>query len=360
MNKIRFGLIGCGDIAHIRYFYSIPHFEEIELVGIYDMNKPFLQKTAEELGVKAFNSYEEMLDDPTIDAVIVTTYHPSHTPLAIQALKAGKHVISEKPVSVSIEQAKQLKEAADQTDKVFMAMPNDAYPQIEKVKELIEQGVIGEVCAIDSVFAHHGPLHAPWFFDYEKAQWGVLADLGVYSISTLSYLFGPVARVYGETRCFEKRRISDAGEEFIPSVEDNVAATLVWDDGKVATMRSNWCTGVHKDHGLWRFTFNGSKGIIHLDMARTDHPIIVVSPNCEIPGAEKVSFMGQDYCYSVSVGKVDNNDSVLELFLDAIKNNRKFPDNGCSIVRQNHVIEIIDRIYESSRTGKAYEITSKF
>ena len=60
MNKIRFGLIGCGDIAHIRYFYSIPHFEEIELVGIYDMNKPFLQKTAEELGVKAFNSYEEM------------------------------------------------------------------------------------------------------------------------------------------------------------------------------------------------------------------------------------------------------------------------------------------------------------
>ena len=74
MNKIRFGLIGCGDIAHIRYFYSIPHFEEIELVGIYDMNKPFLQKTAEELGVKAFNSYEEMLDDPTIDAVIVTTY----------------------------------------------------------------------------------------------------------------------------------------------------------------------------------------------------------------------------------------------------------------------------------------------
>ena len=74
--------------------------------------------------------------------------------------------------------------------------------------------------------------------DYEKAQWGVLADLGVYSISTLSYLFGPVARVYGETRCFEKRRVSDAGEEFIPSVEDNVAATLVWDDGKVATMRS--------------------------------------------------------------------------------------------------------------------------
>ena len=64
MNKIRFGLIGCGDIAHIRYFYSIPHFEEIELVGIYDMNKPFLQKTAEELGVKAYNSYEEMLDDP--------------------------------------------------------------------------------------------------------------------------------------------------------------------------------------------------------------------------------------------------------------------------------------------------------
>ena len=161
----------------------------------------------------------------------------------------------------------------------------------------------------------------------------MLADLGVYSISTLSYLFGPISRVYGETRCFEKRRVSDAGEEFIPSVEDNVAATFVWDDGKVATMRSNWCTGVHKSHGLWRFEFEGSEGMIHLDMAREDHPIIVVSPNKEIPGAEKVRFMGQDYCYSIKLdGNIDVNDSVLSLFLDAVKNNRKFPDNGCSIV----------------------------
>ena len=73
-----------------------------------------------------------MLDDPTIDAVIVTTYHPSHTPLAIQALKAGKHVISEKPVSVSIEQAKQLKEAAAQTDKVFMLCPMTHIPKLRK------------------------------------------------------------------------------------------------------------------------------------------------------------------------------------------------------------------------------------
>lgn len=360
MSKIKFGLVGCGNIAHIRYFYSFPHLENAELVGIYDIDTDFLKETAEEYGVKAYQTYQEMLDDPAIDAIIVTTYHPTHTPLAIQALQAGKHVISEKPVATSLKDAERLAKAAEETDKILMTLPNDAYPQIEKVKELLADQVIGDVCSVDGLFAHQGPLHAPWFFDYQKAEWGVLADLGIYPISVLTYLFGPVTRVSGETRCLQKRRISESGEEIIPSVEDNIVATLAWEDGKLATVRSNWCTAAHKDACLWELKIYGSKGIIHLNMMRKDRAVVVISPGREVPGGEKVTYAGLDYCYNIDVGETDSHVDVMKVFLKAIETGEKIPNNGCSIVRQRHVIEIIDKLYESSRSGKMMELTTTF
>ena len=360
MEKIRFGLVGCGNIAHIRYFYAISHLDEVELKGIYDIDTEFLKKTAKELNIKAYDSYEDMLKDPEIDAIIVTTYHPTHARLSMQALAAGKHCISEKPVATSMEDAFALKEAAAASDKILMTLPNDAYPQIEMVKKLIRDGVIGEVCSVDGLFAHQGPLHAPWFFDYKKAEWGVLADLGVYPISALTYLFGPVSKVCGETRCLQKRRISEAGEEIIPTVEDNIAAILSWGDGKLATIRSNWCTAAHKDACLWEIKIFGSKGIIHLNMMSKETNVVVISPYAEVPGGKKIRYQEHDYCYLMDVGETDLDIDVLKVFINAIKKNEKLPDNGSSIVRQAHVIEIIDKLYKSSRNGQTYELTSKF
>ena len=360
MEKIRFGLVGCGNIAHIRYFYSFQHLNEVELVGIYDIDTEFLKKTAEELKVKAFDTYEDMLKDPTIDAIIVTTYHPTHTKLALQAIAAGKHVLSEKPVATSMEDAFALKAAVEASDRIFMALPNDAYPQIEKVKKLLADNVIGDICSVDGLFAHQGPLHAPWFFDYKKAEWGVLADLGIYPISVLTYLFGPVNRVCGETRCLQKRRISERGEEIIPTVEDNIAAILSWSDGKLATIRSNWCTAAHKDACLWELKIYGSKGIIHLNMMSKETPVVVISPYAEVAEGKKIRYQEKDYCYNIDVGETDSHIDVMKVFINAIKKNEKIPDTGCSVVRQAHVIEIIDKLYKSSRNGQMYELTSTF
>ena len=360
MKKTRFGLIGCGDIAHVRYFYSFPLLKNAELVGLYDINEPFLKATAEKLGVKAYDSYEQMLDDLSIDAIIVTTYHPSHVQLSIQALKAGKHVISEKPVATSVEDALLLKKEAQKSNRIFMALPNDASPEIVKVKELIDKNVIGNVCSIDGLFAHQGPLHAPWFFDYQKAQWGVLADLGIYPISTLTYLFGPVDRVSGETRCLQKRRISLQNEVIVPSVEDNAVATLAWADGKLATIRSNWCTAADKNFCFWEMNIYGSDGIIYLNVMNKEETVVVISPDKPVEGGKQIKFKGLDCCYNIDVGDADVKADVMKIFLKAVEKNEKMPDDGCSIVRQTHVIEIIDKIYQSSNLGKMMKIDSVF
>ena len=360
MEKLRFGLVGCGDIAHIRYFYSFERLPElIELVGIYDFNETFLKKTAAELGTHAYASFDELLADPAIEAVIVTTWHPSHAEYSIRALKAGKHVLSEKPIATSKEDALQIQKAALSAGKIYMALPNDEYPHTETVRRMIRDGVIGEVCQADGIFAHQGPLHAPWFFDRERASWGVLADLGVYPISLMTYLFGPVDSVSGKTMMLQKHRISLDGEPIEPGVEDSAAAILTWADGKTATIRTNWCTAADKSMCVWDLRIYGSRGIIFINMNDPEYRVVVYSPYTPLDG-KKIMYAGFADCYLIDTGESDCHTDILYGFLEAVRGGIPIPADGCSIERQIHVIEIIDRIYQSSREGRTLQISSVF
>ena len=360
MDKLRFALVGCGDIAHIRYFYAFDKMsDQITLLGIYDQDTDFLKKTAQELGVRAYESFDQLLADPQVEAVIVTTYHPSHAEYSIRALKAGKNVLSEKPIATCREDALRIGEQVKQTGLVYMALPNDAYPHVKAVKRMIEEGVIGDVCQMDGVFSHQGPLHAPWFFDRQKAQWGVLADLGVYPISLMTYVFGPVQSVSGKVTMLQKQRTGLKGEDIRPSVEDSAAALLIWADGKTATIRTNWCTAADKNACVWDLRIYGSKGVIYLNMNDAQYRVVVYSPYTPLSD-KKIRYAGFDDCYCIDTGESDAHTDILKEYLDAVRNGVPIPKDGCSIQRQTHVIEIIDRIYQSSQSGQTLTVESQF
>lgn len=360
MRIIKCALAGCGDIARGRYFYSFEKMKDrTELIGVYDTDRERLHKTAEELRVKEYTSWEELLQDEEVEAVIVTSYHTTHARLVTEALNAGKHVLCEKPVATNLKDALMIKEASEKTSKILMALPNDAYTHIREVKKMIGQGLIGNVCAVDGVFAHQGPLHAPWFFDKSKAEWGVLADLGIYPISMLTYLFGPVDEVYGKTNIMQRERTSLKGEKFSPTVEDNAVAVMNWKDGKVATIRANWCTAADKDLCVWDFRIYGDKGIIYINMNDAQHRVIVYSPYQKVNDS-KITYAGFRDCYKIQVDMSDLNIDILEEFAEAVDKNQKFPEDGCSITRQIHVVEIIEGVYASSEKGNAVKIHSTF
>ena len=114
--------------------------DKTELIGVYDTDSERLHKTAEELRVKEYTDWKELLQDKEVEAVIVTSYHTTHARLVTEALNAGKHVLCEKPVATNLKDALMIKEAADKTNKIFMALPNDAYTHIREVKKMIGQG----------------------------------------------------------------------------------------------------------------------------------------------------------------------------------------------------------------------------
>ena len=158
MKSISMAVVGCGDIAHIRYLYAISHRKEkFHIDAVYDRNPEVCQRTAKELGAQAENSLESLLAIAKIDTVIVTTYHPSHASIAIQCMEAGKNVIVEKPFATSSADAQKVLETAKRTGKLCMLMPYELYPVFRKAKKLISDGAIGRVTSLRRHFLSSGP-----------------------------------------------------------------------------------------------------------------------------------------------------------------------------------------------------------
>src|SRR5271157_6445094 len=173
MPKIGIAIIGCGDISRARYFPAIHGSPEFELKGVYSRTSSVCEPLAAKYGGKVYSDLDALLSAPEVGAVVIATPHPSHADIAVRSLEAGKHVLCEKPIATSLADASRILQAADRSGKVFMALPFDGSPPIEAAKRLLAEGAIGRVSSADAVLAHRGPKHAPWFFDREKAGWGV-------------------------------------------------------------------------------------------------------------------------------------------------------------------------------------------
>lgn len=350
MKKVKIAVAGCGDIAHIRYFYALRKLEEqFELVGVYDCNPEVCQNTGKEQNVKGYENLDDLLAQKETEAVIVSTYHPSHADVAIKAMRAGKHVLVEKPFATSSEMADEVRRTAKETGKLCMALPYEIYPNFVAAKKMIEDKVIGEAASADGVFAHQGPSHAPWFFQKELARWGVLADLGIYPIAILIYLLGPAKYVTGKVNTMNENRVSLKGDPIHVTAEDNAAAILEWENGAIGTVRSNWCTAADKNGCLYYITIYGTRGIIYINLLT--HELIVYSPYKAIENAKKIDYLGFKESYLIDVGEYDDHCDILKAFYKALETGT-IENDGCNLERQVHVIDIIDRLYESSRTGE--------
>jgi UDP-N-acetylglucosamine 3-dehydrogenase len=354
MARIGIGVIGCGDISRARYFPAIAALPEFELRGLQNRTAAACEPLAQQYGGKIYADVGTLLRAPEIEAVVIATPHPSHAELALQCIAAGKHVLCEKPMTTSLDDARRIAAAVATSSVAFMALPFDASPAIAEGKRLIESGAIGQVTSTDSVLAHMGPKHAPWFFDKDKAQWGVLADLAVYLFSQLTYLFGPASTVRGSVGTSIPNRVSASGETIAVTVDDNVAAILEWPDRSIATIRANWCSPSDHRNVICETRIYGTKGLTFINPASKTNPLVVFSPGGAISGATALEYNGMSDCYAPALAAWDGDRGIMSAFAARIRG-----ETGgyvASAARQLHVIEIIERLYAASETGAAVKL----
>ena len=155
--KIKVGLLGAGDIADL-HASGIKNCSSAELVGLFDIDNKKAQQKSDNYNCLSYDSAESMLKDPLIDAIFVLTPLEEHFNCAINALNSGKHVLLEKPVSSSVDEIQQIREAADKAGKLCVPVHNYLYEDsILRTKELIDSGKLGDVVTIYILYNIHHP-----------------------------------------------------------------------------------------------------------------------------------------------------------------------------------------------------------
>src|SRR5690606_29465128 len=155
--KIRWGVLGAAKIAVEKVIPAMQQGEESEIVAIASRNSDRARETAHRLGIeKAYGSYEELLNDPEIDAVYNPLPNHLHVPWTIRAAEAGKHVLCEKPVALDVQGVKQLIETRDRTGvKIGEAFMIRTHPQWQGSRKFIQEGRIGELRALQGFFSYY-------------------------------------------------------------------------------------------------------------------------------------------------------------------------------------------------------------
>lgn len=338
-NKPRIGIIGCGQIAKIRHVPELAKSENAELAGFYDYIPEHAKVLAEQYGGKVYDRYEDMLADDDIDGVVICTSNDSHGRISVEALKQNKNVLCEKPMCMSLEEAKTVVEAEKESKAFYMAAHNQRFTLAHrKAKEILESGKMGRVLSFRCTLAHTGPENfsvnrstSTWYLSKKSSGFGCVTDLGIHKCDVISYVIGePFTRVAAIAGTRDKR---DAEGNFV-DVYDNAACVLETSSGIMGTLNLSYSNYGPMENGMYFYCEHGVLRIYN----NADCALEVI-----MKSGEKTSYFSEPNAYS----------NVVDTFAKAIANQEASP---VAAQESYDAMRVVFAIEESSRTGKFVEI----
>jgi predicted dehydrogenase len=271
---IRVGVIGYGYWGPnlVRNFYETPG---AQVAAVSDLRPERLKQVQTRYPtVKVTTSHKELIDDPSVDAVVIATPVATHFELALAALQAGKHVLVEKPLAASAEQVRRLMDAAEKAKRTIMVEHTFVYTAaVRKIRQLVDDGSVGDLYYFDSTRVNLG------LFQYDV---NVLWDLAVHDLSILEYVSAakPVA-------------VSATGLAHVKGRSENVAfLTMFFDSPLIAHVHVNWLSPIKVRKTL----VGGSKKMIVYDDMEASEKIKVYDKGITLQNGDR------EKVYEVMVG----------------------------------------------------------
>jgi predicted dehydrogenase len=343
--KIRTGIIGCGSISKT-HAPALRDLEESEFVACCDVDEGRARKLADEFGARhTFSDPGEMLKSGVVDAVVVATPHPAHAPVVVAAAAAGVHVLCEKPISDKLSEAHRMVEAADKAGITFgVVFMRRWWPAAQRIRKAIDDGKLGKLVLAECVSKL---WRGPEYFaqDAWRGKWateggGVLMNQAVHAIDQFQWFMGPAVEVVGR---YAKLRDGDYID-----VEDTAVATVVFANGALGTVLGS--TTINPGFGF-RVTVHGDNGAT-ASVWENPEGQQGVNDIWTIPGEEplRLEWEKED---AGKPGFPGFHKLQIQDFLRAIQEKRPPAVTGAEGVKS---LEIIQAIYESSRTGKAISL----
>jgi len=351
----RIAIIGCGGIANGKHMPSLSKLNNIEMVAFCDIVEERAVAAAEKYGAegaKTYTDYTELLKDASIDVVHVCTPNDSHAEIAIAALEAGKHVMSEKPMAKTAADAKRMVEAAKRTGKKLTVGYNNRYrPDSQHLKKVCEDGQLGEI--------YYAKAHAirrravpTWgvFLDEEKQGGGPLIDIGTHALDLTLWMMNNYEPkvVLGTSyhKLSQKENAANAWGPWDPkkfTVEDSAFGMIVMKNGATISLESSWALNT-LDVDEAKCTLCGTEG------------------GADMKGGLRINGEQHSRLFQTEVnlksggvafydGKTESDsDLEMRLWIQAIDEDK---DPVVTPEQAFVVSQLLEAIYESARTGKA-------
>jgi len=229
----------------------------VKVVGVVDVNRTAVDQVSQETGVPGFYSHQDLLDGAKPEAVLIAVPHPFHAPIAIDAAKAGVHILSEKPISVTLSEADAMIDAAREAGVLLGVMFNQrTHPVHIKLKELVDGGAIGDIWEFEMISTGWYRLQSYYDSGSWRGTWkgeggGILANQAPHNLDLWQWLMGLPRRV----QAVLKTRIHRI------EVENTVHAIMEYDGAKVGYFRSTTADPLGKN----RIEIQGDRGRLVLE-----------------------------------------------------------------------------------------------
>lgn len=263
MENIGVGVIGCGKIAESKHIPCLLREKQAHLVGLCDLagsERPRMLKEKFSLSdCRAYASVEEMLKDPAIHVVHICTPNAFHAELAIAALRSGKHVFCEKPMAVSLKEAKQMAQEAEKQKRSLTVCANHRFrPESLYLKELCRQKALGEIYyAKASILRRRGVPAWGQFLQKEVQGGGALVDVGVHALDLCLWLLedDPPVAVTGHVydRLGKQTSAANPYGSWTPEqfhVEDFGVGIIRLQSGATVCLEASWMLNTRRERGV--------------------------------------------------------------------------------------------------------------
>ncbi|MCM3748666.1 Gfo/Idh/MocA family oxidoreductase [Paenibacillus pasadenensis] len=345
--SIRIGVIGTGSISEF-HLSSYAANKSSEVYAICDLNRERAEAVAAKFGAsKVFTDYNELLADPDVDAVSICTWNNTHAEISIAALEAGKHVLVEKPLCRTVEEALQIQETVRKTGKKLMVGYVRRYdPNAMMLNSFVEEGEFGDLYFAKASYIRRMGNPGGWFSDKSRSGGGPVIDIGVHVIDLCWYLMGRPkvksvsANEYkhlgnrANVKHLTRYMAADYNAEQ-NDVEDMANALIRFENGASLLVDVSFSLHSVKDEGIVKLF--GTKGGFEIDpavvMVTEKHDTIMnISPQTDSSGLQ--------------IGRAFQ--SEIDHFVDCIVNDKQ----PISPVEDGvEVMKILCAIYESAAKG---------
>ncbi|MCD6598130.1 MAG: Gfo/Idh/MocA family oxidoreductase [Bacteroidales bacterium] len=337
--KLKIGIVGCGTIADIQA-QAIQQSGNLEMVSLYSRSGKNASGMGEKFNVRWHTDWDKFIADPLIDAVSICTPSGNHLDYGEMSARAGKHVIVEKPIEITIERAKRLIQVCVENRVALAVIYQSRFiPEIEEVKGELDKHVIGKLIIADA--------NIKWFRSqdyYDSGAWrgtfaldggGVLINQAIHTIDLFQWFMGDVKSIFGKIATLTHERLEG---------EDNAMAVVEFKSGAIGVITGSTSIQPAQPRHI---ELHGEKGSIIID----GDDVSILKGGTKPAKQEKAKATGASS--PLQGFSIEPHKKQFEAIADAISKGHEPPVSGKDSLKS---LAIVLGIYESSKTGLPVDV----